>query len=91
MKKLFLSYLFTPIAFTLAWLTLICTVLIFFPEQKFIITQEGEIIEIFTNIGYILHLGEFICSSVCVHFYVKPAFNTTCLKPILLLLNRAFS
>ena len=60
MKKLFLSYLFTPIAFTLAWLTLICTVLIFFPEQKFIITQEGEIIEIFTNIGYILMLASMM-------------------------------
>lgn len=107
MKKLFLSYLFTPIAFTLAWLTLICTVLIFFPEQKFIITQEGEIIEIFTNIGYILMLasmmylaqdytdkitswGVYLFLGI-VPFYVRPAFNTTCLKPILLLLNRAFS
>ena len=31
-----------------------------FPEQKFIITQEGEIIEIFTNIGYILMLASMI-------------------------------
>lgn len=57
MKKLFLSYLFTPITFTLVWSLLIFVVLAFFPEQKFIITQEGEIIEIFTNIGYILMLA----------------------------------
>lgn len=57
MKKLFLSYLFTPITFTLVWSLLIFVVLAFFPEQKFVITQEGEIIEIFTNIGYILMLA----------------------------------
>lgn len=57
MKKVFLSPFFTPIAFTALWVTLITVVLCFFPEQKFLITQEGQILEIFTNIGYILMLA----------------------------------
>lgn len=57
MKKFFLSPFFTPIAFTALWVTLITVVLCFFPEQKFLITQEGQILEIFTNIGYILMLA----------------------------------
>ena len=57
MKKIFLSPFFTPIAFTALWVTLITVVLCFFPEQKFLITQEGQILEIFTNIGYILMLA----------------------------------
>lgn len=57
MKKIFLSPFFTPIAFTALWVTLITVVLCFFPEQKFLITQEGQILEIFTNIGYVLMLA----------------------------------
>ena len=57
MKKVFLSPFFTPIAFTALWVTLITVVLCFFPEQKFLITQEGQILEIFTNIGYVLMLA----------------------------------
>lgn len=57
MKKFFLSPFFTPIAFTVIWGALIAVVLAFFPEQKFLITQEGQILEIFTNIGYILMLA----------------------------------
>lgn len=57
MKKVFLSPFFTPIAFTVIWGALIAVVLAFFPEQKFLITEEGQILEIFTNIGYILMLA----------------------------------
>lgn len=52
MKKIYLSPFFTPIAFVLSWGLLLATVLIYFPEQKFKITEDGEIIELFTNIGY---------------------------------------
>ena len=64
MKKVFLSPFFTPIAFTALWVTLITVVLCFFPEQKFLITQEGQILEIFTNIGYILMLATIIYLAV---------------------------
>lgn len=57
MKKIFLSPFFTPIAFAVIWGALIAVVLAFFPEQKFLITQEGQILEIFTNIGYVLMLA----------------------------------
>ena len=64
MKKIFLSPFFTPIAFTALWVTLITVVLCFFPEQKFLITQEGQILEIFTNIGYVLMLAAIIYLAV---------------------------
>lgn len=57
MKKIFLSPFFTPIAFTVIWGILVTVVLAFFPEQKFLITTEGQILEIFTNIGYISMLA----------------------------------
>lgn len=53
MKKFFLSPFFTPIAFMLLWGALLAVVLIFFPESKFKITEDGEILELLTNIGYI--------------------------------------
>jgi hypothetical protein len=53
MKKIFLSPFFTPIAFTLSWATLLTVVLVWFPDQKFTITEDGEILELFTNIGYV--------------------------------------
>lgn len=60
MKKTFLSPFFTPAAFSLCWGAILAVVLIFFPEQKFIITEDGEIIELFTNIGYILMLATML-------------------------------
>ena len=56
MKKIFLSPFFSPITFALCWGTLLAIVLICFPEQKYQITHDGEIIEILTNIGYMLML-----------------------------------
>ncbi len=53
MKKIFLSPFFTPILFALCWGLMLTVVLIWFPEQKFKITEDGQIIELFTNIGYI--------------------------------------
>lgn len=57
MKKLFLSPFFTPVFFCLSWGIVLAVVLMFFPEQKFLITEDGQIIELFTNIGYILMLA----------------------------------
>lgn len=53
MKKIFLSPLFTPITFALCWGVMLAVVLIYFPDLKFKITEDGEIIELVTNIGYV--------------------------------------
>lgn len=53
MKKFFTSPLFTPIVFVVCWGLFLATVLLYFPEQKFAITEDGAIIELITNIGYI--------------------------------------
>ncbi len=60
MKKIFLSPFFSPIAFCLCWGTLLAIVLIYFPEQKYQITHDGEIIEILTNIGYMAMLASLL-------------------------------
>ena len=60
MKKIFLSPFFSPIAFSLCWGTLLAIVLIYFPEQKYQITHDGEIIEILTNIGYMSMLAALL-------------------------------
>lgn len=52
MKKAFLSPLFTPLFFLIAWGAILAVVLLFFPEQKFAITEDGEIIDIATYCGY---------------------------------------
>ncbi len=57
MKKLFLSPFFTPFAFLISWGLFLAVVLVYFPEQKFTITEDGRIIELFTNIGYVLMLA----------------------------------
>jgi hypothetical protein len=54
MKKIFLSPFFVPTAFIVCWGTLLAVVLTFFPDIKFKITEDGEIIEFVTNIGYLL-------------------------------------
>ena len=63
MKKTFLSPFFTPAAFSLCWGAILAVVLIFFPEQKFLITEDGEIIDIFTNIGYMLMVATMLILS----------------------------
>ena len=57
MKKIFLSPFFTPVWFTICWGLMLAVVLIYFPEQKFKITEDGQIIELITNIGYISMLA----------------------------------
>ena len=57
MKKIFLSPFFTPILFVVCWGLMLSVVLIYFPEQKFKITEDGQIIELITNIGYISMLA----------------------------------
>ncbi|MBR3501297.1 MAG: hypothetical protein IKO06_00120 [Alphaproteobacteria bacterium] len=57
MKKIFTSPFFTPVMFTLLWGTLVSVVLLYFPEQKFAVTEDGQIIDIITNIGYILMIA----------------------------------
>ncbi len=63
MKKIFLSPFFAPVLFTLCWGLLLAVVLIYFPEQKYQITHDGEIIEILTNIGYMSLLAVLLCFS----------------------------
>lgn len=60
MKKIFLSPFFTPTFFLIAWGLILATVLIFFPEQKFTITTDGEIIDIATYSGYALLIISFL-------------------------------
>ena len=57
MKKVFLSPFFTPVLFALCWGLMLAVVLVYFPEQKFKITEDGQIIELITNIGYISKLA----------------------------------
>lgn len=60
MKKIFLSPLFTPVVFTLCWGAMLAVVLLYFPDLKFKITEDGEIIELFTNIGYVLMIAAML-------------------------------
>lgn len=60
MKKVFLSPFFTPLFFLITWGIILAVVLIFFPEQKYEITKDGEIIDIATYCGYALLLGGFL-------------------------------
>lgn len=60
MKKIFTSPFFTPALFTFLWGALIALVLLYFPEQKFAITEDGKIIDIITNIGYILMIATML-------------------------------
>jgi hypothetical protein len=60
MKKFFTSPFFTPVMFSVLWAALVAVVLIFYPEQKFAITEDGEIIDIITNIGYVLMIATML-------------------------------
>lgn len=63
MKKIFLSPLFGLLLFTLCWATLLAVVLVWFPESKFKITEDGQILEFFTNLGYIFMLATMLILS----------------------------
>lgn len=60
MKKIFLLPLFTPLAFLITWGIFLAVIFIFFPEQKFKITESGEIIEKMTHGGFILLIAALI-------------------------------
>lgn len=57
MKKIFTSAFFTPIIFTVLWATMVTVILVFYPEQKFSITEDGEMIDVITNVGYVLMIA----------------------------------
>ena len=52
LKKFFLSPFFAPIFYLTLWIALLFVVFVFFPEQKFEITTDGQIIDILTYAGY---------------------------------------
>ena len=56
MKKFFLSPFFAPVFYCLLWGLLLAVVFMFFPEKKFEITTDGQIIDIATYTGYGLML-----------------------------------
>lgn len=60
MKKFFVSPWFAPVFYAVLWGVLIAVVLLYFPAQKFKITEDGEIIELITNIGYMLMLASLL-------------------------------
>lgn len=60
MKKFFLSPFFAPALFSICWGALLTIVLVYFPEQKYQITHDGQIIETLTNIGYMAMLASML-------------------------------
>lgn len=54
LKKLFLSPLFTLVAFIVLWGIFVGSVYQWWPEDVFRVTEEGELIEIITHVGYVL-------------------------------------
>lgn len=60
MKKIFTSPFFTPVIFTVLWVSLVAVVLFFYPNQKFAITTDGEILDIITNVGYVLMIATML-------------------------------
>ena len=60
MKKIFLSPFFAPICFSVCWGLLLAIVLIYFPEQKYQLTFDGQIIDILTNVGYMSMLAAIL-------------------------------
>ena len=56
MKKFFLSPYFSPVFYVVLWGLMLAVVFTFFPQQKFAITVDGQIIDIITYIGYALML-----------------------------------
>lgn len=60
MKKVFLSPFFAPVIFILCWFVLLAIVLIYFPDQKYQLTFDGQIIDVLTNIGYMFMLAALL-------------------------------
>ena len=60
MKKIFTSPFFAPAFFCLLWGALLAVVLIFFPQEKFNITVDGNIIDIITNVGYVAMIATML-------------------------------
>lgn len=58
---MFLSPFFAPIFFGALWGALLLIVLLFFNEQKFELTTDGQIIDILTYTGYALMIGVMLC------------------------------
>lgn len=54
MKKMFLSSFFSPLFFLFSWGAFVAVVFKFFPEKKFEITKDGQIIDIVTYCSYAL-------------------------------------
>jgi len=61
MQKFFLSPFFSPVFYLVLWVILLAIVLLFFPEQKFAITTDGQIIDVVTYLGYGLMLITMLC------------------------------
>ena len=62
MRKYFMSPLFTPVFVMISWLLFMNIVLLFFPEAKFTITEDGNLVEQLTHTGYVLMLlGLLVC------------------------------
>ena len=59
LKKIFVSPLFSPVVYSVLWGIVLFVVLVFFPEQKFAITEDGAIIEYVTHLGYVLMIAAF--------------------------------
>lgn len=60
MKKAFLSPFFAPIFFLLTWGVFLAVILVCFPDQKFIITEEGHLVEKLTHLGYVLLIASML-------------------------------
>lgn len=60
MKKIFLSPFFTPVLFSVVWGSFLAVVLLLYPEQKFAITEDGQLLDILTYAGYSLMLVTMI-------------------------------
>ncbi len=68
-KKIFLSPFFMPIAFMVMWSVFLGVVYFGFPEDVLKITKEGELIEHFTHLGYVLLVGVLLV--VCEDYQDK--------------------
>ena len=60
MKKYLISPLFTPVCVIMLWLLFMNVILLFFPELKFSITEDGNLVENITHAGYILMIVAFL-------------------------------
>ncbi|MCM1324975.1 MAG: hypothetical protein NC218_12760 [Acetobacter sp.] len=54
LKKIFLSPFFMPVSFLVLWLAFMGVIYFGFPAEVLRLTTEGELIEIFTHLGYLV-------------------------------------